>query len=236
MSFESGIFSLRMHLKLPNWRGLKGAFFMDARPPRFLIMVTLAVLIFIGAAALLILQSRAVKPSVEIAKWFKNMVYILSGSLQVSAFWQAFIWSFFLRSIAPSAPVSSRLFSSPGWLPGAAFWGLRRIFSPKYSSGFVWPFISFFSPQKRSLASSQKAPKILGLASLSSPFSRLYSSFSFFFQNVTPAGWSCERPHPDTPSSNCHLGRLAQIPRSIRSLSNALRKKRGLQRSRPLRI
>jgi len=41
---------------------------MDARPPRFLIMVTLAVLIFIGAAALLILQSRAVKPSVEIAK------------------------------------------------------------------------------------------------------------------------------------------------------------------------
>lgn len=41
---------------------------MDSRPPRFLIMVTLAVFVFMGAAALLIFQGKSEKPQVEVAK------------------------------------------------------------------------------------------------------------------------------------------------------------------------
>lgn len=64
-----GRFFFTIASKTDKLTRFEGTVFMDARPPRFLIMVTIAILIFIGASALLILQSRASKkPSVEVAE------------------------------------------------------------------------------------------------------------------------------------------------------------------------
>ncbi len=41
---------------------------MDSKPPRFLIMVTVAVFIFMAAAALLVAQGRPSKVRVEVAQ------------------------------------------------------------------------------------------------------------------------------------------------------------------------